>query len=50
VAEKLLENNRAQVEAGTLAPIEVKRAQAEVARSRQDLTNSESLSCSRNWC
>jgi len=43
VAEKLLENNRAQVEAGTLAPIEVKRAQAEVARSRQDLTNSESL-------
>lgn len=43
VAETLLENNRAQVEAGTLAPIEVKRAQAEVARSRQDLTNSESL-------
>lgn len=28
---------------GTLAPIEVKRAQAEVARSRQDLTNAESL-------
>jgi outer membrane protein TolC len=43
LAEKLLENNRVQVEVGTLAPIEVKRAQAEVARSRQDLTNSESL-------
>jgi outer membrane protein TolC len=43
VSEKLLENNRLQVETGTLAPIEVKRAQAEVARSRQDLTNAESL-------
>jgi len=43
VAEMLLENNRAQVESGTLAPIEVKRAQAEVARGRQDLNNSESL-------
>jgi outer membrane protein len=43
VAETLRENNRAQVEAGTLAPIEVKRAQAEVARGRQDLTNAESL-------
>jgi len=43
LAETLLENNKAQVEVGTLAPIEVKRAQAEVARSRQDLTNAESL-------
>jgi outer membrane protein TolC len=43
VAETLLENNRAQVEAGTLAPLEAKRALAEVARSRQDLTNAESL-------
>jgi outer membrane protein len=43
LSARLLENNRIQVEAGTLAPIEVKRAQAEVARSRQDLTNSESL-------
>jgi outer membrane protein len=42
-AEALLENNRIQVEVGTLAPIEVVRAQAEVARSRQALTNSESL-------
>ena len=42
-AETLLENNQAQVEVGTLAPIEVVRAQAEVARSRQALTNSESL-------
>lgn len=43
LAEKLFENNKAQVEVGTLAPIEVKRAQAEMARSRQDLTNSEGL-------
>jgi outer membrane protein len=43
LAETLLENNRVQVEVGTLAPIEVKRAQAEVARSRQDLTNADSL-------
>lgn len=42
-AETLLENNRIQVEVGTLPPIEVSRAQAEVARSRQALTNSESL-------
>jgi outer membrane protein len=42
-AETLLENNQAQVEVGTLAPIEVVRAQAEVARSSQALTNSESL-------
>ena len=42
-AETLLENNRTQVEVGTLAPIEVSRAQAEVARSLQALTNSESL-------
>jgi len=43
LAQKLLEDNRSQVEVGTLAPLELKRAQAEVARSRQDLTNSESL-------
>ena len=43
LAQKLYEDNKAQVEVGTLAPIEVKRAQAEVARSRQDLTNSSGL-------
>jgi outer membrane protein TolC len=43
VAKTLLENNRAQVEVGTLAPIEVKRALAEVARSRQDEINAENL-------
>jgi len=43
LAQKLFQNNRDQVEVGTLAPIEVKRAQAEVARSRQDLTNSTGL-------
>ena len=43
LSEKLLQDNQAQVEVGTLAPIEVKRAQAEVARSRQDLANSTGL-------
>ncbi len=43
LSEMLLENNQTQVETGTLAPLEVKRAQAEVARVRQELTNSESL-------
>ena len=43
LSEKLYEDNQAQVEVGTLAPIEVKRAQAELARSRQDLANSTGL-------
>lgn len=43
LAQQLATNNRSQVEVGTLAPIEVVRAQAEVARARQDLTNAESL-------
>jgi outer membrane protein len=43
VDTKLYQDNQAQVEQGTLAPIEVKRAQAEVARARQDLTNSTGL-------
>ncbi|MBV8818120.1 MAG: TolC family protein, partial [Acidobacteriaceae bacterium] len=43
LAQKLYEDNKAQVEVGTLAPLELKRAQAEVARSRQDLTSSENL-------
>jgi outer membrane protein len=42
-AETLLENNRTQVEVGTLPEIEMTRAQAEVARSQQALTNAESL-------
>ena len=42
-AEKLFEDNQSQVEVGTLAPLELKRAQAEVARARQDLSNSEGL-------
>jgi outer membrane protein len=42
-AETLLENNQVQVDVGTLAPIEAVRAQAEVGRSRQALTNAESL-------
>jgi outer membrane protein TolC len=43
LSQKLYEDNKSQVEVGTLAPLELKRAQAEVARSRQDRTNSESL-------
>lgn len=39
--EKLYEDNKKQVEIGTLAPIEIIRAEAEVARSQQELTISE---------
>lgn len=37
LAEKLYSDNKRQVEIGTLAPIEVVRAEAEVARAQQDL-------------
>jgi len=40
-AQKLYEDNQAKVEQGTLAPIELVRAQAQVAAARQDLANSE---------
>jgi outer membrane protein TolC len=41
LAEKLFNDNKKQVEIGTLAPIEIVRAEAEVARSQQELTQSE---------
>jgi outer membrane protein len=41
LAQRLYEDNKAQVELGTLAPIELVRAQAQVAAARQDLANSE---------
>lgn len=41
VSEKLYNDNRKQVEIGTLAPIEVIRAEAEVAGRQQDLTVAE---------
>ena len=41
LAKKLYEDNQKQVEIGTLAPIEIVRAEAEVARTQQDLTVSE---------
>ncbi len=41
LAEKLYHDNQRQVEIGTLAPIEVVRAEAEVARTRQDLIISQ---------
>jgi outer membrane protein len=40
-AQRLEIDNRNQVEAGTLAPIELVRAQAQVATARQDLSSSE---------
>lgn len=40
LAERLYEDNRSQVEHGTLAPVELTRAQASVASARQDLINS----------
>lgn len=41
LAQKLLEDNRKQVEIGTLAPIEIVRAEAQVASSQQSLTIAE---------
>jgi len=41
LARKLFEDNQKQVEIGTLAPIEVVRAEAELARTEQELTVSE---------
>ena len=36
LAQKLLEDNRIRVEVGTLAPIDVVQAEAEVANRQQD--------------
>ena len=41
LAQQLEDNNRRQVEAGTMAPIEVINAQAQVASSQQDLIVAE---------
>jgi outer membrane protein len=41
VAKKFADDNRKQVEIGTLAPIEIVRAEARVAEAEMDLTNSE---------
>lgn len=41
LSQKLFEDNKKQVEIGTLAPIEVIRAEAELARTQQELTVSE---------
>ncbi|HEY3836377.1 MAG TPA: TolC family protein [Bryobacteraceae bacterium] len=40
-AQKLYEDNQSKVDQGTLAPIELVRAQAQVAAARQDLANSD---------
>ena len=40
-SQRLYEDNKKQVEVGTLAPIEIVRAEAEVASREQDLTVSE---------
>ena len=41
LAQRLYQDNKEKVEQGTLAPIELVRAQAAVAAARQDLVNSE---------
>jgi len=41
VAQKLYEDNKKQVEIGTLAPIEIVRAEAEVASAEQQLVNAQ---------
>jgi outer membrane protein TolC len=41
LAQKLYEDNKRRVEVGTLAPIEIVRAEAEVAAREQDLTMAE---------
>ena len=43
LAQKLYEDNKTQVDQGTLAPIEMVRAQALISAGRQDLANSEGL-------
>jgi len=43
LAQKLYNDNKRQVEIGTLAPIEVVRAEAEVARARQELIVAQTL-------
>lgn len=40
-AERLAQDNQSKVEQGTIAPIELTRAQAQVAAARQDLINAE---------
>jgi outer membrane protein len=42
-AQKLYDDNKAQVDEGTLAPLELSRARAQVSGSRQDLINSRGL-------
>ena len=41
LAQRLYDDNKDKVDQGTLAPIELVRAQAQVASARQDLANSE---------
>ncbi len=41
LAQRLYEDNKSKVDVGTLAPVELTRAQAQVAAARQDLINAE---------
>ncbi len=43
LAQKLFEDNKKQVEIGTLAPIEIVSAEAQVARRQQELLTSETV-------
>ena len=41
LAQRLYEDNKSKVDVGTLAPVELTRAQAQVAAARQDLINAK---------
>ncbi len=43
LAQELLEKNRAEIEAGTLAPIEILTAQADVATRKADILEAEAM-------
>jgi outer membrane protein len=43
LAQKLVEEDQIQVETGTLPPLQLKRSQAELSRTRQDFVNAQNL-------
>lgn len=43
LARKLVEEDQIQVETGTLPPLQLKRSQAELARTQQDFVNAQNL-------
>ena len=49
LAEKLVEDNQARVEVGTLAPIDIVQAEAEAGDRRQALAQAEATLQTANW-